>query len=981
MFFCDLCVTKMVCFRPGVLKTTLVKKIAWDWAKKLFTKVTVVFFVFLKLVNPDDTIENVIIDQTPELEGLGVTTQKLKNILENYGEKSLLILDGLDEHAFGKNKDVLKIVKHQKYLFCNVLLTSRPHSTRDIEKYFDTIVKVEGFTQTEARKFALRIVPEEKKVDQVLNFNPTDLKESFALYNCPILLSFLCILVREDNIDLSSTEIPLGEIYTRMVRCLYKKYCIRKGIEFEESKLTAVLKLIGSLALKTLVSGNPLMKRSDVIREVGDDPFAYGLLIGHEDFRVIRDETADILITFAHRSIQEFLGSFCFIYNLNDGQTIESLLGADCPEPVFMVNPLFLHFCLWLVSSSEKYVALPNRETVSNTLLTYMLSRTYTSQLHISAITRLYSAVDFKRAVKENDELSLIFFGSFLERIDKVKSLTIRADQPIDWLLTHLHPAFTDLTLLRLCSKRYTSAQNRTTFIGLISETLPLTLPQFTTSTFCDKYLNIVLTDEIFRSEQFKKVLSHCKFLDRPPAVYLYLQSGNRTELTNLLHKDLHKIHVLSTHAPTVTFTREVMRCPFLSHLSIVGRFDKKIFLELNRAVQSRNLPQLTHLSFAGIIDQLPSLFHPVWSSLRYLNLYGCQLSSDYIRTLLSLKTESRLRSDAMFGRLTCLTMIWVTVADATVALLREVLDQRERNNLTELNLSIPLCSIKTLKPELFAELTILRLEGSIKSPDDLKHLSNTVKNLKLQILDISHSSGITGTLSTLVGQTFPCLTTLVLSDCGLNSEDLRALAKGNVEGRLPELRHLDISRNIEDFDSLFSSECKWDNLVSINIRNDFSLDDSLKCLEAFVKLGCLCSLETLRFYVDAAKKVCTQPSGTKWPKLVTLEIVSTLKDIEYALTYARRVIKTGSFPELRTVCVVVKPNTASIVERDEDRSDMSWLTHEPTDQRGHPEGPQLHKIDDKKYAEALYALKSLGVAVHVWFSGDEQFTKKAGVM
>ena len=121
---------------PGIGKTTLIKKIAWDWAKKHFTKVSIVFFVFLKLVNPGDDIETVIIDQTPELEGLGVTTKTLKSILENYGETSLLILDGLDEHAFGKNKDVLKIVKYQKYLFCNVLLTSRPHSTRDIEKYF-----------------------------------------------------------------------------------------------------------------------------------------------------------------------------------------------------------------------------------------------------------------------------------------------------------------------------------------------------------------------------------------------------------------------------------------------------------------------------------------------------------------------------------------------------------------------------------------------------------------------------------------------------------------------------------------------------------------------------------------------------------------------------------------------------------------------------------------------------------------------------
>ena len=46
---------------PGIWKTSLVRKIAWDWAKGIFTKVLIVFFVFLKLVKPEDTIENAII--------------------------------------------------------------------------------------------------------------------------------------------------------------------------------------------------------------------------------------------------------------------------------------------------------------------------------------------------------------------------------------------------------------------------------------------------------------------------------------------------------------------------------------------------------------------------------------------------------------------------------------------------------------------------------------------------------------------------------------------------------------------------------------------------------------------------------------------------------------------------------------------------------------------------------------------------------
>ena len=220
---------------PGVGKTTLMKKITFDRAKGIFTAVSIVFFVFLKLVNPDDAIENVIIDQTPVLEGLDVTCSKIAKILKQFGSRCLLILDGLDEHALGQNEDVIRIMKGQKYLFCNILVTSRPHSTRDIQKYFPTIVSVEGFTYTEAEKFASRILSDRHKIDQVLTFNPVSGRDR-ELHRVPILLSFMCLLVREDDIDLSSRASNIGEIYTRMVRCLYKKFAIRRSKEFAVSE-------------------------------------------------------------------------------------------------------------------------------------------------------------------------------------------------------------------------------------------------------------------------------------------------------------------------------------------------------------------------------------------------------------------------------------------------------------------------------------------------------------------------------------------------------------------------------------------------------------------------------------------------------------------------------------------------------------------------------------------------------------------------
>ncbi len=129
-------------------KTTLSKKMAWDWARNSFDRFDLVLVVFLKFVREDETIETAIVNQNRWMEELGISRQKLRKVLEQFSDRCLLILDGLDEHSLGANKDVLRIVQREKLLNCSLLLTSRPHSTADIETHFQPIARVEGFTKT-----------------------------------------------------------------------------------------------------------------------------------------------------------------------------------------------------------------------------------------------------------------------------------------------------------------------------------------------------------------------------------------------------------------------------------------------------------------------------------------------------------------------------------------------------------------------------------------------------------------------------------------------------------------------------------------------------------------------------------------------------------------------------------------------------------------------------------------------------------------
>ena len=426
---------------PGIGKTTLLKKIGWDWALKIFGKFVIVFVVFLKLVKPGDAIENAIIQQTPVLEGLNVTKGKLKRILEESGDQCLVILDGLDEHVTGENCDVLKMIRGQKYVSCNIVVSSRPHSTKTVEKYFQTIVRVNGFTINEARKFAAKMVKSVAKVESILKFQPVDIGQEKALYNYPILLSFLCLLVREDDIDIASEVVPIGEIYTRMIRCLYKKYVLRKRQIFSSKQFVSILRSVGRLALDTLLSGNPLFRRSEVIREVGEDAFDYGLLIGCEEgHRLIRDETANIFVTFAHRSIQEFFGAFYFVERLSDGSSIEDIIGVDCREPIFMTDPLFLQFCLWFLLRSQDYFAFSNSAAACAVLQKYCARTIAPYDLVLPSITETFPALKVEEAVASDDRFMLIFFTGIFQELCNINVILVKYQKSLDWIMSSLRP-------------------------------------------------------------------------------------------------------------------------------------------------------------------------------------------------------------------------------------------------------------------------------------------------------------------------------------------------------------------------------------------------------------------------------------------------------------------------------------------------------------------------------------------------------------
>ena len=875
---------------PGRGKTTLSKKIAWDWAKGLFTSVSIIFFVFLKLVKPGDAIENVIIEQTPALQGLHVTKEKIASILETFGDQCLVIFDGLDEYAFGQNEDVLKIVKDAKWLHCNVIVTSRPHSTKQIEGYCDTIVSVEGFTRGEAKKFASSMVPDQKKVEQILDFNPNRLEEGQYLHNVPILLSFLCVLVREDDIDLTDSRISIGEIYWRMFICLYKKFTIRKAINFDMSSFVEVLRSLGKLALDTLFRA-PFFQRSQVIKEVGDDVFDYGLLIGHEDFRLIRDETSDILVTFPHRSLQEFLGAFYFILALQKETDMHKFVAATNQ---FMTNPLFHQFCLWFLDCRQLSEICPswNRQRVYELLSSYAAAQINHAKIDLKDTMNRFPA--FQVALEDKNQKALAMLSTILGKCYKVRHLGIGFKHPAGQILSSLGPLFKSIRSIQVPEVK-SNLEVKFSIDANYRKEIRSGVNNFDDMINPDNDLNVIVRGE--RGVHCKSVLGAiykvCEQWKRSPFVYINLpdQANIQFELSELLDGTMKGLHLFGGRK--IVCHQEIQYCPMLTHLSLNGASLMGIFGGLVDALQNSKFPRLSHLNLAkchfGSEGRLSSLFQSKCSTLEHLDLFGLDLEEPDLHFLHSVMTDSE---NCVLPSLSSLVLDTLTLQQRSslsimfqnpwtkmrkirceghrpplfnspkhhhkISDFISIINESKLPNLTTLCFERVEGDLDQLDEQKIPHLNSLTLRSfRTSSPIILTSLVKKMRTWKLEKLDIS-GNNVRGDLSALVSNILPSLKSLIVTHCELNSHDIWSLGIANEKGRLPELKYLDLSDNETYNDKMNITDLlpvKFPSLQGLIVRKCFLNKNDLRSLARANAAGKLPELRQLDISVNSLEE------------------------------------------------------------------------------------------------------------------------------
>ena len=197
---------------------------------------------------------------------------------------------------------------------------------------------------------------------------------------------------------------------------------------------------MGKIATDTYTTGNYLRQEREVIRVVGSECFQHGLLIGHKDSRLLKNETADILLSYPHRSIEEFLAAFILVITANDGILI--LLQENI---WLLLNPVVFKFCLWLLYSAENFITVKNRQDIISQLQDFVLPVMNNTHVEFHDVDILYRTFNITEAINENNELCLKFFGNVLNRCSDVKHLTFYSHVSVSWTLQVMSKIFQKL--------------------------------------------------------------------------------------------------------------------------------------------------------------------------------------------------------------------------------------------------------------------------------------------------------------------------------------------------------------------------------------------------------------------------------------------------------------------------------------------------------------------------------------------------------
>ncbi|XP_071948411.1 NLR family CARD domain-containing protein 4-like [Antedon mediterranea] len=258
--------------RAGIGKSTLINKMAYDWAKgnsdSPIKRFKLVVALSMQKISPDENVVEALFKH-------GILTREhliYKDILNRFVEQKpgevAVLLDACDEYKpqsidSPENGEILKLLENKHLRSSFVVVTSRPWRVEEFKEHRGIYLhcELQGFSKKNVEiyveKFFQRDAARGKALTKYLHSN--GLINGIA--TLPMMTKILCWLWK-DNASMKLPE-TLSELYQKLLDYMFKRHLDKDSDNTEQltKYLNKVVKIIGRVGLDGLFNNRTLTFR------------------------------------------------------------------------------------------------------------------------------------------------------------------------------------------------------------------------------------------------------------------------------------------------------------------------------------------------------------------------------------------------------------------------------------------------------------------------------------------------------------------------------------------------------------------------------------------------------------------------------------------------------------------------------------------------------------------------------------------------
>ena len=322
---------------PGMGKTTYCKKYVYDWATKYqelhgYGSSAFKVVLLLKCRDIHSNLWEAIDDQLLHRHVNEKVKQQFFQFIRGNQSSILLILDGLDELPSSKLSIFYELIEGRVLPKCHIVATARHEAGKEVRKFCDVLLQIEGFTETHVNVFVTNYFKERSDLATKLSERISRDKNLREMAANPLTTTLLCLLCEEFEGTLPENR---AKLYLDVVECILRRYRVKKGLLETEINLTNLYKpqlnRLGLVALNGLLN-NELQLNESELGNHAKELTEFGFLTVQPGGSKLKRK---LHYAFLHKSLQEWFAAFFIGSQIHSKDIAPEELVSD---PSYFVN-------------------------------------------------------------------------------------------------------------------------------------------------------------------------------------------------------------------------------------------------------------------------------------------------------------------------------------------------------------------------------------------------------------------------------------------------------------------------------------------------------------------------------------------------------------------------------------------------------------------------------------------------------------------